>query len=176
MRCEEMHQTICTRLYAPDLYATTYYLLLESREKKERTEKRRNGKWEKCRGENEMQGDAPDYMHQTLCTRHYAPDLYAKLTEHVDLRAAKYLLSLKEDEFKNLYLERAKKKAEGRPKRGAKPPKEKDVEHLVRSDRRHIRQMSTEFIKGKGSVQRKYSFKAPKAFGRRFTRGLQGVS
>ena len=32
----------------------------------------------------------------------------AKLTEHVDLRAAKYLLSLKEDEFKNLYLERAK--------------------------------------------------------------------
>ena len=50
MRCEEMHQTICTRLYAPDLYATTYYLLLESREKKERTEKRRDGKWETCRG------------------------------------------------------------------------------------------------------------------------------
>ena len=35
-----------------------------------------------------------------------------KLTERVDLRAAKYVLSLKEDEFKTLYLERAKKKAE----------------------------------------------------------------
>ena len=102
-----------------------------------------------------------------------------KLVEHVDLRAAKYLLSLKPDEFKTLYFERAQKKAEEQSKRkkdgSAKDVKEKDVDQLVASDREYIREMCIEFIKGRGRVQRKYAFKAPKAFGRRFTRGLQGI-
>ena len=102
-----------------------------------------------------------------------------KLEEHVDLRAAKYLLSLKADEFKTLYFERAKNKAEERSKRkkdgSTREVKEKDIDQLVASDRKYIREMCIEFIKGKGHVQRKYAFKAPKTFGRRFTRGLQGI-
>ena len=97
-----------------------------------------------------------------------------KLVEHVDLRAAKYLLSLKPDEFKTLYVERAKKKAGERSKRkkdgSTRDLKEKDVDQLVASDRKLIHEMCIEFIKGKGSVQRKYAFKAPKTFGCRFTR------
>ena len=102
-----------------------------------------------------------------------------KLVEHVDLRAAKYLLSLKPDEFKTLYFERAQKKEEERSKRkkdgSAKDVKEKDVDQLVASDRKYICEMCIEFIKGRGRVHRNYAFKAPKAFGRRFTRGLQGI-
>ena len=101
-----------------------------------------------------------------------------KLVEHADLRACKYLLSLKPDEFKSLYLERAKIKAQetSRKKDGSpKEVKEKDVDKLVAADMQYIREMCVDFIKGKGIVQRKYTFKAPKTFGRRFTRGLQGV-
>ena len=102
-----------------------------------------------------------------------------KLTERVDLRAAKYLLSLKEDEFKTLYLDRAKKKAEAtaqRKKDGTvKEVKQKEIYKIIESDRKLVREMCIDFIKGKGCVQRPYHFKAPKTFGRRFARGLQGV-
>ena len=102
-----------------------------------------------------------------------------KLIEHVDLRAAKYLLSLKKDDFKALYFERAKKKAEEKSKRkkdgSTKEVKEKEIDQLVESEQKHVRNMCIEFIKGKGQAQRNYSFKLPKTFGRRFTHGLQGV-
>ena len=102
-----------------------------------------------------------------------------KLTERVDLRAAKYVLSLKEDEFKTLYLERAKKKAEvtaQRKKDGTiKEVKQKEIYKIIEADRKFMREMCIDFIKGRGCVQRPYNFKAPKTFGRRFARGLQGV-
>ena len=102
-----------------------------------------------------------------------------KLIEHVDLRAAKYLLSLKAHDFKTLYLARAKKKAEEQAKRkkdgSTKAVREKTIDQLVASDRKHIREICIEFIKGRGRVQRNYAFKAPKTFGRRFARGLQGI-
>jgi hypothetical protein len=102
-----------------------------------------------------------------------------KLTERVDLCSAKYLLSLTEDDFKTLYLEKAKKKAEKtaqRKKDGTiKEVKQKETYKIIESDRKHLREMCIDFIRGKGCVQRPYHFVAPKTFGRRYTRGLQGV-
>ena len=65
-------------------------------------------------------------------------------------RAAKYLLSLKADEFKTLYFERAKNKAEERSKRkkdgSTREVKEKDIDQLVASDRKYIREMCIELL------------------------------
>ena len=102
-----------------------------------------------------------------------------KLVEHVDLRVAKYILSLKPGEFKTLYFERAKQKELERSKRkkdaSTKVVNEKVVDQLVLTDRKIIRELCTDFIKGQGFIERTYLFKAPKTVGRRFTRGLQGI-
>lgn len=119
--------------------------------------------------------------------RHWKPfaeqqiDLGAvALVERVDRKAAKYLLSLDEDDFTELYQAKAKKRAaEGAVKRkkgGTKEPDEKEVLQLLHSDRKRLRHILVEFLRGKGAVKRKYNFKSPKTFGRRFAHGgLQGV-
>lgn len=103
------------------------------------------------------------------------------LEECVDLRAAKFLMSLNDEAFRNLYITRAVAKLEEANSKlkkdgEAQAIKRKDIEQMVKTDRAHLRAFVVEFVKHKGVVRRSYTFKAPKQFGRRFAQGgMQGL-
>lgn len=103
-----------------------------------------------------------------------------KTVEYSDIRAAKYLLSLKPDHFADIYREKATKKLQETAKRlkngEIKEPSELQVERQIKIDHKILKSLCVEIVKGgKHGVTRDYKFCAPKKFGRRFSNGIQNV-
>tara|TARA_Y100000114_G_scaffold2188_1_gene1803 strand:- start:479 stop:3727 length:3249 start_codon:yes stop_codon:yes gene_type:complete len=103
-----------------------------------------------------------------------------KTVEYSDIRAAKYLLSIKPDHFADIYREKATKKLQETAKRlkngDIKEPSDLQVERQIKIDHKILKSLCVEIVKGgKHGVIRDYKFCAPKKFGRRFSNGIQNI-